>query len=59
VRRRFIAEKYEVLLDAMYGGRNEQFIETMVKFEDGRTGRISANLKVCDARVYTPLKAAA
>jgi long-chain acyl-CoA synthetase len=59
VRRRFIAEKYQVLVDAMYGGRSEQFIETMVKFEDGRTGRISANLKVNDAKVFTPLKAAA
>ena len=59
VRRRFIREKYETLVDAMYGGKSEQFIETMVKFEDGRTGRISATLKVCDARVLTPLKAAA
>jgi long-chain acyl-CoA synthetase len=59
VRRRFIHDKYDVLVDAMYGGRSEQFIETKVKFEDGRTGKISATLKVCDARVYSPLKAAA
>ena len=59
VRRRFIHDKYDVLVDAMYAGRPEQYIETMVKFEDGRTGKISATLKVNDARVYTPVKAAA
>ena len=59
VRRRFIQEKYDVLVDAMYGGESEQFIETKVKFEDGRTGKISATLKVCDARVFAPVKAAA
>jgi long-chain acyl-CoA synthetase len=59
VRRRFIQDKYSVLVDAMYAGRNEQYIETMVKFEDGRTGKINATLKVCDAKVYTSLKAAA
>jgi hypothetical protein len=31
----------------------------MVKFEDGRTGRISATLKVNEARTYSALKAAA
>ena len=59
VRRRFIQEKYNVLVDAMYNGRTEQFIETMVKFEDGRTGSISATLKVNDARVFSQMKAAA
>jgi long-chain acyl-CoA synthetase len=59
VRRRFIQEKYDELVDAMYGGKAEQFIETKVKFEDGRTGKISATLKVCDARVQAALKAAA
>jgi long-chain acyl-CoA synthetase len=59
VRRRFIHDKYDVLVDAMYGGRSEQFIETKVKFEDGRTGKISANVKVCDARIYAPVRAAA
>jgi len=59
VRRRFIHDKYDVLVDAMYAGRSEQYIETMVKFEDGRTGKISATLKVNEARVYAPVKAAA
>jgi long-chain acyl-CoA synthetase len=59
VRRGFIAEKYQVLVDALYGGRNEQYIETQVKFEDGRTGMVSATLKIMDARTYPAMRAAA
>ncbi|OGB28559.1 MAG: long-chain fatty acid--CoA ligase [Burkholderiales bacterium RIFCSPLOWO2_12_FULL_61_40] len=57
VRRGFIAEKYDVLIDALYGGKTSQFIETVVKFEDGRTGRVSATLRLDDARTFTPVKA--
>ncbi|MDP3413162.1 MAG: AMP-binding protein, partial [Polaromonas sp.] len=32
VRRGFIADKYQPLIDALYGGKTEQFIETVVKF---------------------------
>jgi long-chain acyl-CoA synthetase len=49
VRRGYIAEKYQPLVDALYGGKTEQFIETAVKFEDGRTGSVSATLKIMDA----------
>ena len=59
VRRGFIAEKYAVLVDALYGGKGEQFIETQVKFEDGRTGSVSATLKIDDTRTFTPVEAAA
>ncbi len=48
VRRGFIAEKYAVLVDALYGGKASQYIETEVKFEDGRRGRVAAELKICD-----------
>lgn len=59
VRRGFVAEKYQVLVDALYAGRTEQFIETQVKFEDGRTGHVSATLPIADARTFAPLQAAA
>jgi len=59
VRRRFIGEKFNQLVDAMYRGLNEQYVETAVKFEDGRTGKISATLKVIDAEVFPALKKAA
>jgi long-chain acyl-CoA synthetase len=59
VRRGFIADKYGVLVDALYGGKFEQYIETQVKFEDGRTGSVSATLKIMDARTFAPVRAAA
>ncbi len=52
VRRGFIADKYGVLIDALYGGKKECYIETQVKFEDGRVGKISANLKIADAKTF-------
>jgi long-chain acyl-CoA synthetase len=59
VRRGFIADKYDVLVDALYGGKMEQFIETLVKFEDGRTGSVSATLRIDDSKTFTPVRAAA
>lgn len=59
VRRGFIADKYRPLIDALYGGAAEQFIETAVKFEDGRTGQVSATLRIGDAKTFAPLRAAA
>jgi long-chain acyl-CoA synthetase len=59
VRRGFIADKYQPLIDALYGGKAEQFIETVVKFEDGRSGSVSATLKISDTQTFAPVKAAA
>ena len=59
VRRGFIADKYAVLVDALYQGLAEQFIETAVKFEDGRTGSVSATLRLCDAKLLKPVERAA
>jgi long-chain acyl-CoA synthetase len=59
VRRGFIAEKYQPLIDALYGGKAEQYIETTVKFEDGRSGSVSATLKISDAKTFAPVKEAA
>ena len=52
VRRRFVGERYAVLIDALYGGKRECYIQTQVKFEDGRTGSIAATLKIVDAKVF-------
>jgi len=54
VRRNFVAEKYAVLIDALYGGRKSQFIETQVTYEDGRTNKVSADLRIEDAKVFPP-----
>ncbi|MDB5847314.1 MAG: long-chain fatty acid--CoA ligase, partial [Rhodoferax sp.] len=59
VRRGFIADKYQPLIEALYGGKTAQFIETTVKFEDGRSGSVSATLAIGDAKTFTPVKAAA
>jgi long-chain acyl-CoA synthetase len=59
VRRGFIADKYQLLVEALYGGRTEQFVETQVRFEDGRTGIVSATLKIADAKIFAPVKSAA
>jgi long-chain acyl-CoA synthetase len=50
VRRGAIADKYQVLIDALYGGKAEQYIETAVSFEDGRSGSVAATLKIVDAK---------
>ena len=59
VRRGAIADKYLVLVDALYAGKTEQFIETAVKFEDGRSGSISATLQILDAKTFPAMQKAA
>jgi len=54
VRRGFVAQKYAVLVEALFAGRERQYIDTEVKFEDGRTGRISADLKIRSVRLAAP-----
>ncbi|MEP3435208.1 MAG: AMP-binding protein [Hoeflea sp.] len=52
VRRSFIAERYEPLIEALYQGSTEQFIETDMTFEDGRKGVIRATVKLADAKTH-------
>ena len=59
VRRNFVAKKYQVLIDALYGGKATQFIETEVKFEDGRRGKVAADLRIIDAKTVPAVKQAA
>ena len=59
VKRGYISDKYQVLVDALYGGKTEQFIETAVKFEDGRSGSVSATLPIVDAKTFPAMKKAA
>ncbi len=59
VKRGYIGDKYGVLVDALYGGKTQQFIETAVKFEDGRSGSVSATLPIVDAKTYPSMKKAA
>jgi long-chain acyl-CoA synthetase len=52
VRRAFVAERYSSLVDALYAGDSEKFVETEVTYEDGRKGHISATVKIADARTF-------
>jgi long-chain acyl-CoA synthetase len=57
VRRRFIAEKYAALVDALYAGRSTVHVEAQVRYEDGRTGTYSADLRIMEAKTV-PVEAA-
>ena len=48
-----------MLVEALYAGKTEQFIETRVKFEDGREGSVSATLKLVDVKRIPPASAGA
>jgi long-chain acyl-CoA synthetase len=52
VRRRFIAEKYEPIIHALYAGMDHCWVEAQVRFEDGRTGTVRAQLAVREAKVF-------
>jgi long-chain acyl-CoA synthetase len=54
VRRGFVAEKYATLVQALYGGKEQVHVEAQVKYEDGRTGMISADLRIRDAKTFRP-----
>jgi len=55
VRRSFIEERYAPLVEALYAGVPKCHIETQVKFEDGRTGMLAADVKIREAKQFTPV----
>jgi long-chain acyl-CoA synthetase len=54
VRRAFVAERYAPLIEAVYDGSSERYVDTEVTYEDGRKGRISATVKIVDTAVFAP-----
>jgi long-chain acyl-CoA synthetase len=52
VRRRFVAERYADLIEALYGDKEEQFTKTEVVYEDGRKGIIEATVKLANAKTF-------
>ena len=54
VRRRFIAEKYDQIIDALYTGKDRVKVEAQMTFEDGRTGVVKADLAIADAATTAP-----
>jgi long-chain acyl-CoA synthetase len=51
LRRRFIAQKYADLIEALYSDREGVDVEAKVTYEDGRTAVIRAHLKIRDVEV--------
>ncbi|MBB4207313.1 AMP-binding protein [Roseinatronobacter bogoriensis] len=52
VRRRIVEEKFNDLIDALYGGKDSIYTETEVTYEDGRKGKLKATLEIRDAKVF-------
>ena len=57
VRRGAIADKYGDLVAALYDGRKTVHVDAQVKYEDGRSGSIAADLKIRDAKTFPPAAA--
>ena len=55
VRRNTVSDRYAVLIDALYSDSTQCHIDTEVTFEDGRTGKISGDLDIREARTYEPV----
>ena len=51
VRRGVIAEKFADLVSALYDGTKQIYTETGVTYEDGRAGKIAANLTIRDTKL--------
>jgi len=52
LRRVVIGERYQALVDALYARRDSVRIDAQVRYEDGRQGTISADLKICRAPTF-------
>jgi len=59
VRRGYIGEKYATIVDALYSGVERCVVEAQVRFEDGRTGSVRAELPVVEAKTFAPAAARA
>ncbi len=52
VRRAFVAERYGILIEALYDEATEKYVETEMTYEDGRKGTVRATVKIMDAKTY-------
>lgn len=59
VRRSVINEKYADIIDAIYGGKSDIPVDTVIRFQDGTTQRIRTTLRVVDLGPDTPMAEAA
>jgi long-chain acyl-CoA synthetase len=59
VRRSVINEKYADIIDAIYGGKRDIPVDTVIRFQDGTTQRIRTTLRVVDLGGPKPMAEAA
>ena len=59
VRRSVINEKYADIIEAIYAGRSEIPVDTVIRFQDGTTQRVRTTLRVVDLASSAPLAEAA
>jgi long-chain acyl-CoA synthetase len=52
VRRKFVAEKYGNLIDALFTGEEKVTVDATFTYEDGRTTTMKADLKIRDAETF-------
>jgi long-chain acyl-CoA synthetase len=52
VRRKFVAEKYGDLIDALYSDKDSIKVDAIITYEDGRKANIKADLAVRNAETY-------
>jgi long-chain acyl-CoA synthetase len=59
VRRSVINEKYADIIDAIYEGKSDILVDTVIRFQDGTTQRIRTTLRVVDLGGSAPMAEAA
>jgi long-chain acyl-CoA synthetase len=59
VRRSVINEKYADIIDAIYAGKRDIPVDTVIRFQDGTTQRIRTTLRVVDMGGSAPMAEAA
>jgi len=52
VRRKFVAEKYGTLIDALYSEKDSVDVDATFTYEDGRTTTMKASLGIREAEIY-------
>ena len=52
MRRKFVAEKYGNLIDALFTGKEAVTVDATFTYEDGRTTTMKADLKIRDAETF-------
>ena len=48
VRRRFVAEKYAPIIEALYSGQHDVDVTTAITYEDGRQASIQSRVRILD-----------